>query len=231
MSNVFFQSNNGTDTTTDLNTVSATAIPVFGIVDSFSNHSNLFTGVSTTSRTSDFNGLARFSSCVYVIGDDKRTQVRSQFYLNSTPIGPVGAGGFIYDDGKADEASMVIPTYTYPILVGDVITLKTTRIYNDGVVTFASNNTSYVMIEVISEPPTIMAAQLSSTRTNYNLLTEIVKDTFINLLVLTKEDTTNMYNQDVTALTLGEVDEYLAYLKTLKYGCTNNAYTTIDISW
>ena len=178
MSNVFFQNNNGADTTTDLNTVTATAIPMFGTVDSFSNHSNLF------------------------------------------------------DDTKADEASMVIPTYTYPVSTNDVITLKTTRIYNDGgVVTYVSDNTSYVMIEVLSEPPTIMSANLSSTRTNYNLLSEPVKDIFINLLVLSKELSGNSYTQDVTGLITGEVDEYIVYLTKLGYACRNTAYTTLLVAW
>ena len=211
--------------------MSATPIPIFGDVDSVSNYGSLITVDSATQITVNFTGIVKLSCCLHVIGDDNRTQIDVQFFLNSLAIGPVSSGGFIFDSGRADEASPVIPAYTHPVTVGDTIDLRSSRIYDNGDVMFVDSGSSYIMVEVVVEPPTLMNASLSSTRTTYNALSSSVKSLLIDLLVVQSESSGNTYNQDVSAESSEDVDEYLDYLKKTGYGCTNNSYSTIDVSW
>ena len=231
MSNVFFQANNGTDVTTNLNTVNAQPIPVFNIVDSFSNYGSLFTVTSNERVTINFDGLLKLSCCLHIIGDDNRTQIDTQFYINGSGVGPVSSGGFIYDSNRADEASPAIPAYTIPVTQGDYVELQTKRVYDNGDVMFRLSNSSYVMLEVVVESPTLMNSELSSTRTDYNSLSSNVKSLLIDLLVVQADSIENSYVQDVSAVTSGEAAEYLTYLKTNGYGCIDNGDNTIGISW
>ena len=148
IANVFIQTNNGTDTTSNLNFGTYTAVPIFTAIDSISNYTGEFTKTSDTQITVNFTGSIQGMANVAMISAGQRVSITASFFNNSTQVGALGCPSYIRNSNDANEGSSIILPCILPVSDGDIIDLRCARVSTITDSTFfVGNNTSYCTLQ------------------------------------------------------------------------------------
>lgn len=132
-----------TDTTTNLNNLTATLVPMGGtqgLFDSSFTQSN--NGIIT-----DYDGRVKISVNLHCFAAGTRRNLNVQVYRNGSPIGPVAAHGYIRNSNGHQESSYSIPGIWYACSDGDLFEVYATREANTGNKTLAQAGTSILQLE------------------------------------------------------------------------------------
>lgn len=148
----YLQYNNGTDTSTNLATVSFTAIPIFTTSDGSTDPNSDFTVSSATSVTANFTGKVRLTSIISTVGTSagNRQGIISQFFINGTGTGPQSFC-YIRNNTNLDEGSNIISSFIASVTDTNTIDLRTQNNSSlTDTLTFSGVSSSYVLVERVS---------------------------------------------------------------------------------
>jgi hypothetical protein len=106
-----------------------------------------FTLLSNISMQCNFDGFVKASYNLHLTSGSSRVNLRCRFFKNlNTPIGPIGASGYIRDTNGHNESS--ISGYSIiPVSNGETIQLSAEQEANGGTVTLNSAGTSNIILE------------------------------------------------------------------------------------
>lgn len=139
-----------TDITTNLNTATATSIPIFGTEDYKDDGINLYNATSTALTVTEA-GRYDIRANISLIGIDsagnteQRTNVNARIYINGTPVGAISSTGYIRFNGNHTHSSIHL-NEILNLNAGSQITINTFREANSGTVRFSGSGESSVMI-------------------------------------------------------------------------------------
>jgi hypothetical protein len=142
------------DITTNLNSATTIDAPIFGNLE-WNDDISLYT-VSGNTITINSSGRYRVTINIYYSApdvpgnnDERRIAVLAQLALDDTPVGTVGATGYIRHDNNHDQASINF-VEVIPITSGEVLTIQLSRGGNIADAFFDSANTSNITIEKLN---------------------------------------------------------------------------------
>lgn len=138
-----------TNTSTNLNNLTATLIPLGGtqgIFDADFSQSN--DGIVT-----NFDGRVRVAFSIHCFAAVTRINLTVQVHRNGSPIGPVAAHGYIRDANGHQETNYSIPGVWFVCADGDLFEVFATREANSGNKTLAQSGTSILQLERIINVP------------------------------------------------------------------------------
>ena len=142
-----YASVSNTDTTTNINvgTNFSTNVPLVG---NYSDDGGSdFSQSGSTGVTCNFNGEVEISWNTHQIGDNTDRQApRLRTKLDGTPVGPVGATGYIRDSGGHLESSCHVQTFRLTVTSGQVITFGSDQEAAGGAaaMAIAGSSTGYI---------------------------------------------------------------------------------------
>ena len=144
---VFAQWNNGTDESTNLNTATYTAAPIF-TTEAYGNYTAEFTKNSTTELQVNFDGIVLICANLNMQSAGTRVGVRSRVHLNGSVVGAGGSITYIRNAGSGDsESSSIISPFYLSVSSGDLIDVRTIRTANaTDTTTFYGANQNYITI-------------------------------------------------------------------------------------
>ncbi|TFG75124.1 MAG: hypothetical protein E4H26_06650 [Flavobacteriales bacterium] len=137
------------DTSTDLN-VDNTNAPIFGNENYKDDGNNLYQVSGNTlivKEAGRYDIRANLSLLGVNSGGsaEQRTNVNARISVNGTPVGALGASGYIRWAGNHEQSSVHV-SEILNLNANDVITIRTYREANSGVVNFSGANESSIMI-------------------------------------------------------------------------------------
>ena len=146
-SNVFIQTTNGTDTTSNLNFGTYTAIPMFTAEDGVSTYDSEFTIDSTTQITVNFDGVIQAMANVSQTSAGQRVSLTPSFFQNSAQVGPTGSASYIRNSNGTDESGSAILPFFLSVSNGDTLDIRMVRVSTlTNTTSFTSANSSYATI-------------------------------------------------------------------------------------
>jgi len=144
---IFAQWNNGTDESTNLNTATYTAAPIF-TQEAYGNYSSEFTKNSNTEIQVNFDGIVLFWANLGMQSAGTRVCISARTHKNGSTVGPRSSVTYIRNSGSGDsESSAIISPFYMPVVDGDTIDIRTINLANaTDTTTFYGTNQNYVTI-------------------------------------------------------------------------------------
>ena len=123
-------------------------MPIFGTVTDNSNGD--FTVDSQTQVTANFTGRIKVSVNIKLQSTVTRANANIRIKINSTPLGPIGASGYIRNSNSHTSSSLHICEAEFDVVSGQTIQLGSFDEAAAGIVTMNSAGNSSIRIQRIS---------------------------------------------------------------------------------
>lgn len=136
-----------TNTTTNINTGTnfSTDVPIVG---NYSDDGGSdFSQSGATGITCNFDGVVEVQANTHQGSGSQRPSPQIRTKLDGTPIGPVGASGYIRNSSGHNESSCHIQTFRLSVTNGQVITIGSEQGANSGTVTLEAAGTSFLYVK------------------------------------------------------------------------------------
>lgn len=114
-----------TNTTTDIEINTGdftTQVPIGGVAQSFNDPNTDFTLAGET-VVCNFTGVVKISAHVHIDTASARSAFQIRARIGSTPVGPIGASGYVRNASGHQESSNTIPAFFANVTSGDIIDL------------------------------------------------------------------------------------------------------------
>ena len=140
------------NTTTHLNTNTATSIPIFGNENYKDDGNSLYTTTGTTILNVIESGRYDIRANISLIGinsasnSEQRTNVNARIYVNNVAVGAIASTGYIRFSNNGNNQSSLHLNEILELNAGSQITIRTVREANSGTVRFSGTNQSSIMI-------------------------------------------------------------------------------------
>jgi len=131
------------DTTTNLNNLTPTTVPVNGVMTTNG------TGWAINGNGIQLIGADSLVKCTFslhITAASNRPNLTSRLSLNGVPFGPISASGYIRNNNGHNESSLTVTTWVQ-MSTNDIITIETLREAAAGTVTMDTAGTSQLLLE------------------------------------------------------------------------------------